>query len=157
MNGLALDVPRFPGRLLWFEATTADEARQLARKVPKPDGWQTSRSYRGRYGLVATHRSRVGVDLEAIDPDVPREAVLTPAETLCQTSAEVHCDWFSAKEALAKALGDARLYDPRRLESPAHWHNRSAGRWRACRLTVPVGFTGWVVWEEADYRSTEDF
>jgi len=97
---------------------------------------------------VAVHSSRVGVDLELVDLTVPREAVLTPTEMTLGGTPEMWCNWWSAKEALAKALGDARLYDPRRLESPAHWENGRAGRWACSPLALPPGFVGWLVWEE---------
>ena len=107
----------------------------------------TSRSYRNRFGLVATSASRVGVDIEVIDMSVTADAVLTPGEARIVSTPAEWCNWWSAKEALAKALGDARNYDPRRVESPALWQGGHQGRWCVERLDVPDGCVGWIVWE----------
>ena len=53
---------------------------------------------------------------------------------------------FFAKEALAKALGDALLYDPRRLESPRTWLGGNAGRWHAAELPVGPSHLAWICW-----------
>jgi hypothetical protein len=59
---------------------------------------------------------------------------------------------WSSKEALAKALGDALAYDPRRLESPLNWEDGAAGRWRARELTPEPGYVAWLVWRDPDGR-----
>jgi len=151
-----LDVPVFPGAVLFIEACSPRATRAIARAMPTPSESFVSRSYRGCCGLVATHSSRVGVDIEVVDLTVCTEAVLTPTEMTLGGTPAMWCDWWSAKEALAKALGNARLYDPRRLESPAHWENGRSGRWACSRLGLPPGFVGWVVWEEVATRDTAD-
>lgn len=91
--------------------------------------------------------SRVGVDIEVIDLTVTAAAVLTKKESRLGGGPDDFCSWWSAKEALAKALGDARKYDPRELETPALWTTPQQGRWQAQRLEVPSGYVGWIVWE----------
>ena len=109
-----------------------------------------SRSYSFPYALVGWHRDRVGVDIErtvACDERFAR-SICTPAEAEGApwgSDDEIISLW-SAKEALAKALGDAVRYDPRRLESPARWPAGASGPWRARRLSAPDGFCGWVCW-----------
>jgi hypothetical protein len=116
-----------------------------------------SRSYRDPYAVVAGWSARVGVDLERLDAGLDRgfgEAIATPDER-CRFGAQLDDPAFltvlwSAKEALAKCLGDAVDYDPRRLDSPLLWGEgplRRAGRMRAVRLEPPAGYVGWLVWE----------
>ncbi len=113
-----------------------------------------SRSYREPYALVAWFEGRVGVDLERVDGlDRPfAVSVATPQERLrfderLDDPAFIASLWCS-KEALAKALGDALAYDPRRLESPLGWREGVAGRWRARRVEdVPPGHVAWLCWE----------
>jgi hypothetical protein len=147
MTGRSIAVDAFPGRLILVTEDSPAAARDVARATPVPHGWITSRSYRGRYGLVAAAPVRVGVDIERLDDAVTADAVLTPLEAGRSGGPNDWCSWWSAKEALAKALGDARAYVGHRLESPALWPCARAGRWRAERLPVPDGFVGWVVWE----------
>ncbi len=90
---------------------------------------------------------RVGVDIEVVDLSVTAEAVLTESESRLDGGPADFCNWWSAKEALAKALGDARKYDPRSLESPALWPTSQQGFWQARPLEVPVGYFAWIVWE----------
>jgi hypothetical protein len=65
-------------------------------------------------------------------------------------SAELVTALWSSKEALAKALGDAGDYDPRRLGSPMFWTGGAAGRWRTRRLAVPPGYLAWLCWVEPE-------
>jgi phosphopantetheinyl transferase len=106
-----------------------------------------SRSYCPPYALVAWHDGPVGVDIERVVPcDAAFAAsIATPAERVPRTDREIISLW-SGKEALAKALGDAVDYDPRRLEAPAGWRDGSCGAWRAAALPVPDGYCGWVCW-----------
>lgn len=53
---------------------------------------------------------------------------------------------WAAKEALAKALGDALCYEPSRLGSPQHWPRGQAGPWRAKQLPAPSGHVAWLCW-----------
>lgn len=109
----------------------------------------TSRSYRFPFALIAAHEAPVGVDLERVEPFdadflesicTPRERGLVPAHARALTSL------WSSKEALAKALGDAVLYDPRRLDSPMFWPGGEAGPWRAVPLDVAPSHNGWLCW-----------
>lgn len=112
-----------------------------------------SRSYRAPFALVAWHRWEVGVDIERVER--PAEgfgaSIATPSELrvvgpeALEIPSLVACLW-SGKEALAKALGDARDYDPRRLESPLLWPDGVCGCWRAERLDAPVGHVAWICW-----------
>jgi phosphopantetheinyl transferase len=111
-----------------------------------------SRSYRYPYALVSWHTEAVGVDIERVQPfdRAFMESICTPSERL-MWSGDEHSDEFlsslwSSKEALAKALGDARAYDPRRLDSPMRWPDGQSGPWRAAPLMVPAGHVAWLCW-----------
>ncbi|HWE10427.1 MAG TPA: hypothetical protein VG325_13820 [Solirubrobacteraceae bacterium] len=56
---------------------------------------------------------------------------------------------WSSKEALAKALGDALRYDPRRLEAPVAWVNGACGPWRARPVPAPPGHVARVCWRSS--------
>jgi hypothetical protein len=56
---------------------------------------------------------------------------------------------WASKEALAKALGDAMLYEPSRLGSPQHWPRGQAGPWRAAELAAPAGHVAWLCWRSS--------
>lgn len=119
-------------------------------------GMHVSRSYRDPLALVAWHERRVGVDLERLEPldRAFAASIATPEElrelgALLDDPAFVASLWCS-KEALAKALGDAVAYDPRRLRAPLTWPDALAGGWRARRLPgMPDGHIAWLCWEEA--------
>ncbi len=138
----------------------SDQLRAATRIACKEKGSRsgsrerhTSRSYRFPFALFAVHCDSVGIDIEHVDPYDPvfAESVCTPTEwsnsqTRPETSLEV-ADVWSSKEALAKALGDAVKYDPRRLLSLALTPDGAAGAWHTARIDVPFGYTGWVVWK----------
>jgi phosphopantetheinyl transferase len=115
-----------------------------------------SRSYRSPFAIVAWHHSPVGVDIERIQ-SLGREfarSICTPAELEDEQlvaslgdDAMVASMW-SGKEALAKALGDAVNYDPRRLDSPLIWPEGARGSWRAEQLAAPDGHVAWLVWRD---------
>jgi hypothetical protein len=116
-----------------------------------------TRSYRHPFALVAAHHAAVGVDLERVEPVDAAFAtsIATPEERAALEAGEAGDDlasWaialWSGKEALAKALGDALAYDPRRLGAPARWPGLRCGPWRAAALPVPAGHTGWVCWRD---------
>jgi hypothetical protein len=127
-----------------------------------------TRSYRFPYALVAAHDGPVGVDLERVE-HVDRGfavSIATPEELAALDAGEAGDDlaaWaialWSGKEALAKALGDALSYDPRRLPSPLRWPNLRAGAWRAVPLPVPARHAGWLCWRTAgeDLQTQEPF
>lgn len=113
-----------------------------------------SRSYRFPYALVAWHDSPIGIDLERIEPcdrDFGR-SICTVDEVdefdgRIGDAAFVPSLW-SSKEALAKALGDATRYDPRKLESPMRWPDGRSGAWQAAQLDVAAGHVAWLCWRD---------
>jgi hypothetical protein len=115
-------------------------------------GRHVSRSYAFPYALLATHAHAVGVGLERV---IPRDVVF--AASIC-TPAELEAarilDWaqmtslWASKVAFAKARGDARLYDPRRLDGPAGWTRGVSGPWRAQALAAGPDHRAWVCWRE---------
>lgn len=114
-----------------------------------------ARSYCYPYAIVAAHSDPVGVDIErvhAVDREFG-ESICTPAETRELPRTEDLDGFFTSlwcsKEALAKALGDARQYDPRRLESPGFWTDGGAGPWRAAEVPAPPGHVAWLCWRDA--------
>ena len=132
-----------------------DESQFVARARALNDeaGIQcVSRSYRYPYALVAWHDAPVGIDIERIEPCAPAfaESICTPAERAdpafhTLNTSDIISIWCS-KEALAKALGDATQYDPRRLESPIRWVHGQTGPWHAAPLTAPENHTVWLCW-----------
>jgi phosphopantetheinyl transferase len=92
----------------------------------------------------------VGVDIERVVACDERFAlsICTPDELSVGAPRRDHeiISLWSSKEALAKALGDARAYDPRRLGSPVYWSDGTSGPWRARELPVPDGYCAWVCW-----------
>jgi hypothetical protein len=132
--------------------------RAWARALPplRP-GAEVSRSYCFPFALVGWHSQRIGVDIERIVAcdERFRRSICTPDE-LAEAPAggdEAIVSLWSSKEALAKALGDALRYDPRRLESPRAWPDGRAGPWRARQLAAPAGYCAWVCWRHPDIRS----
>jgi hypothetical protein len=130
--------------------------QEWARTLPACAGSPfVSRSYRYPYALVAWHNGPVGIDIERIGPcdSAFAELICTPAERadpayLAEPDTYLTSLW-SAKEALSKALGDARLYVPSRLDSPTRWHRLRSGPWRAARIPVSPGHVGWACWRSA--------
>ncbi len=126
------------------------QAHPLASRAPF-----ASRSYCGPLGLVAWSDRPVGVDLERVGPVEGGfgASICTPAERRrfadrLDDPGFVTSLW-SSKEALAKALGDAVQYDPRRLESPLGWPGGRTGPWRAQVLTPAPEHVAWLVWSLA--------
>jgi phosphopantetheinyl transferase (holo-ACP synthase) len=101
---------------------------------------------------VATHLEPVGVDIERVEPFDRGflDSICTPDERQMRLEDERSEEFLSSlwcsKEALAKGLGDALAYDPRRLGSPVFWPDWQAGPWRAAPLMVPAGHTAWLCW-----------
>ncbi len=127
--------------------------RAWARSVTHRSGAShASRSYRYPYALVGWHCEPLGVDIERISPcdRAFADLICTPAERPAAAGATDQDEYLTSlwcsKEALAKTLGDAVLYEPSRLESPAIWPNRSAGSLRAVRLSVANDHVAWVCW-----------
>jgi len=142
-------------RLIDGRADRLDERglRQRARSISGAAGAQyVSRSYRHPYALVAWYAGPVGIDIELVEPcDAAfARSICTPAEIVTwATLADPHTyfsSMWSSKEALAKALGDAVSYDPRRLEAPMLWPAGRAGPWHAMQLTVVEGHVAWLCW-----------
>jgi phosphopantetheinyl transferase len=142
-------------KLLDALAARIDEAglkAWLRAEAVLSGGPHTSRSYRYPYALLTWHTEPLGVDIERIEPfeRAFMESICTPSEREL-LSDDTYPDAFlaslwSSKEALAKALGDALRYDPRRLDSPALWPDGRAGSWRAAELALPAGHSGWLCW-----------
>ena len=113
----------------------------------------SSRSHRYPYALVACHAAPVGVDFERVEPFDGSffVSMCTPSELAQQVDFDdldgYAISLWSSKEALAKALGDAVAYDPRRLGSPMLWPDGRSGPWRAVALPVPSGHSGWLCWK----------
>lgn len=127
--------------------------RRLARRHPLASRAPfASRSYCGTLGLVAWAQRPLGVDLERVGP-LDRSfgaSICTPDERQrfadrLEDPAFLTALW-SSKEALAKALGDALEYDPRRLESPLGWSAGGSGPWRAQAFSPAPGHVAWLVW-----------
>jgi hypothetical protein len=138
--------------LLDARAARLDEAalRRWARQLPvAARAAHRSRAYRHPYALVAWGEGPVGVDLERVEAldQAFLESICTPEERRRPLRGDdaVASLWCS-KEALAKALGNALAYDPRRLGSPAFWPGGGSGPWRSVALPVPEGYVGWLCW-----------
>jgi len=142
-------------RLLDARAAGLDEAGLKAWARRRAQSCQTefvTRSYRYPYALIAWHDGPVGIDIERVERCDAAfvESICTPAERSAwpaggDPDATAISLWCS-KEALAKALGDALAYDPRRLESPLGWPAGRSGAWRADCLPAPPGHVAWLCW-----------
>ncbi len=114
------------------------------------------RSYSFPLALVAWHTAPVGCDIERIAPceESFADSIRTPEERERADTAALEgtardraiTSLWSSKEALAKALGDALAYDPRRLRSPVSWPDGIAGPWRAKELELAGEQVAWVCW-----------
>lgn len=143
-------------RLLDARDDGLDQAglRALARERSS-DASHAARSYRFPYALIALHDEPVGVDLERIEAHSLEfgESISTPAEREALRQVEELGPYLSSlwcsKEALAKALGDALSYDPRRLESPRGWTGGRSGPWHAEELSAPEGHVAWLCWRSS--------
>jgi hypothetical protein len=144
-----------PTGLLDADVEALDEAglRRFARAHSEATGAAyVSRSYRFPFAMIAWHDQPVGVDIERVQPldAVFLESICTPSERHRTPPAGERGRYatalWSSKEALAKALGDALDYDPRRLESPLFWPGGAAGPWRARELAAPAGYVAWLCW-----------
>lgn len=150
--------------LLWLTGDDPGGAglRALTRAHPQAArARHVSRSYCAPLALVAWHDAPLGVDLERVAPTdrIFAESICTPGE-LARFEAQLDDDAFVtslwvSKEALAKALGDAVAYDPRRLESPVGWWRGAAGAWRAREFIPAPGHVAWLVWADAPQKSPE--
>ena len=131
-------------------------ARGITECVGAP---YSARSYRYPYALVAWHSGPVGVDIERIEPCDPAFArsICTPAETDVAAIPGDRDAYFTAlwssKEAIAKALGDALAYDPRRLGAPMLWTAGRAGPWQSAQLAVPDRHVAWICWRDGEDES----
>jgi hypothetical protein len=134
-------------------------ARTLAATTA---GAHTSRSYRYPYALVAWHNEPVGVEIERIEPFERAflESICTPSEQRLGVGDSdpdrYLASLWSSKEALAKALGDAVRYDPRRLGSPMFWLEARSGPWWASSLPVVSGHVAWLCWRSTHVLSGPD-
>ncbi len=154
-------------RLVLLDATDRgldpDALRRWARaRTSQLPASCTARSYSFPYALLGWHAGPLGVDLERITaPDRAfADSIRTPAERqeleVGEISGRALASLWCSKEALAKALGDALRYDPRRLDSPAGWAGGQSGPWRASELEAPAGHVAWVVWHATDGQPVAD-
>ncbi len=126
----------------------ADNSRSIEPTTiaAKEEYSNTSRSYSGRYVVETFSQSRCGIDLETLKPAeanwsihsplfelamlAPGEKELIEASDFCQHENLPTVIWAS-KEALAKALGDAKNYEPTQLRSPITWAAEPSPNWSA--------------------------
>ncbi len=131
------------------EAVLREHAREMSANAGAAF---TSRSYSFPLALVAWHTSAVGVDIERVGPcdEAFADSIRTPAEQAAGWPSEDPDRFFtslwSSKEALSKALGNAREYDPRWLEGPGAWPDHRSGPWRTKMLDVGTEHVGWLCW-----------
>jgi hypothetical protein len=136
--------------------------RRLARAECDNRWANWSRSYTPGAALVVGWNARVGADLEtparatqgwSLDDPAFRKAILSPEERCTFTEDDTRVGatrLWSAKEALAKALGDAKAYEPSRLSGPAAWTRGRRGRFASVEFgprEVGAGRLGWIVYE----------
>ena len=140
---------------------SAADLRELARAhKPARLAEHRSRSYCGSLALIAWHAGPLGVDLERVQATDASftESICTPAELALFGDRLGDPDFaialWSGKEALAKALGDAVAYDPRRLESPLGWSNGVCGAWSAVQFAPVAGHVAWIVWASGAQNSS---
>jgi hypothetical protein len=160
LRQLGTDVPRV--RLLDATALGIDDAglRALARAITaSPHAPHVSRSYCYPFALLAWHSGPVGVDVERVDrcdehfADLVCSPQERPLARLAPNLDAFLTSMWSAKEALAKGLGDALAYDPARLESPDRWPGGRAGLWRSAPVPVDASHVAWVCWRGANAPS----
>jgi hypothetical protein len=131
------------------EAALREHARKTSANAGAPF---TSRSYSFPFALVAWNASPVGVDIERVEScdEAFADSIRTPSERMAgwpEGDADRYfTSLWSSKEALAKALGDALAYDPRRLEGPGAWPDGRSGPWSARALELGPEHVGWVCW-----------
>ena len=149
-----------------LSAASAEPLRSLARAHRRSRGAPfVSRSYAPPLALIAWHTKPIGVDLERVGASdrAFAESICTPTELRLFADslddARFVTSLWSSKEALAKALGDALAYDPRRLQSPLGWSDGRAGSWSASELHVASGHVAWLVWslEERPDRPSQSY
>jgi hypothetical protein len=130
-----------------------DAAWGLTETLTSGGARHVSRSYRWPLALVAGWALAVGVDIERVETEADRafaDSICTPEERIelgaRRFDPAVVASLWCGKEAVAKALGDALAYDPRRLGAPLLWPDGVSGRWHARPLEVSPGYVGWVCW-----------
>lgn len=139
-----------------LHARAAQASEALSSTIAQDRTAFSSRSYRYPYGLVAVHDATVGVDIERVDPydEEFAHSICTPDEWNSPRwrprTAEDLADVWSSKEAMAKGLGNAVDYDPRRLVTPHLTPDGRTNKWQAARVSVPSGFVAWVAWRIPD-------
>jgi 4'-phosphopantetheinyl transferase superfamily len=125
--------------------------RQAARQFcGRLEPASVSRSYCHPLALVAGADRPLGVDIEQVSSWRPSQVrgLLTPEELEGGPLDDPFwaTSLWSSKEALAKGLGDALDYDPRRVGAPSLWPNGRAGRWQAQMVIPAPGYVAWVCW-----------
>ena len=105
-----------------------------------------SRSYCADYSIQVSSSRRCGIDMETksiaqpdwkIDNPLFQAAMLAPGELERIEKSEywelpnLEQNIWSSKEALAKALGEAKNYQPNKIYSPITWERNPVFGWRA--------------------------
>ncbi len=133
------------------EFVLARSGPDQARRMVPEDVRHFSRSYSAPYAMVTWHHRPVGIDIERVQPLTQEflASVSTAEErdSMSGADARLLTSFWSSKEALAKGLGDALSYDPRRLTSPLLWPEGICGAWRARELSPVPGFVAWLCWK----------
>ena len=123
-----------------------------------------SKSHSRGLTVVLQSNHPCGVDLESLDSEIEpwlfadqrfQDFVLAPGEAQAIKASKYAEHGFlatvvwSSKEALAKALGDARKYSPSRLRSPISWESEPVQNWEAEFIEIEFAdhsrFCIWVV------------
>ena len=105
-----------------------------------------SRSYCANFSITVTNSKRCGIDMESISGTQPdwninnplfQDSMLAPGELerIKQSSyweqPNLEQNIWSSKEALAKALGEAKNYQPNKIYSPLTWKTNPTIGWNA--------------------------
>lgn len=158
----------------FFSNTSDLELKNTTRFACNDRYLHWSRSYSKNWGVAAGWSSRVGIDIEVFDHDCDDAmwpgslkdfaAGLLPSDehgnffSLHGTSIKYSkSSIWSSKEALAKALGDALLYDPKKLTTPALCEHDIAQKWKSKFYSKLIGnskiLVCWVVFENFESNS----
>lgn len=146
----------------WSKARVRDLSQHMAKRIGAS---HISRTYSGDMAAVAVGRSRVGIDVELLgaiaeqrwtSPQAFATTILCPHERagfeiLPPRRRFSMSSLWASKESLAKALGDARAYEPSRLETPGLGALMSGWvcEYVEVRDTGGAHYALWLVFEDA--------
>mgnify|MGYP000246338021 CR=1 FL=1 len=121
-----------------------------------------SRSYWADYSITVSNSQRCGIDMESsssaqlnwsINNPIFQDSMLAPGEldrikkSKYWKLPNLERNIWSSKEALAKALGEAKNYQPNKLYSPILWETNPAMGWHASFREFTVeGCVPLLVW-----------